>query len=65
MIEDRSSRNKKRVGGVTEEKRETWEDCEKKVLEISKDKLKIEDVTTERANRVKPYRNRKNSKRLT
>ena len=63
MIEGRSSRNKKRVGGVTEEKRETWEDCEKKVLEISKDK--VEDVTTERANRVKPYRNRKNSKRLT
>ena len=38
-IEDRSSRNNIRVDGVTKEKRETWEDCEKKVLEILRDKM--------------------------
>ena len=46
----------------TEEKGETWEDCEKKVLEILRGKLEIEDVTTERDCRVKLYQNKKITK---
>ena len=61
-IEDRSRRNNIRVDGVTEEKGETWEDCENKVLEILRDKLDIVDMTIERAHRVKPYQNKKNKK---
>ena len=61
-MEDRSRRNNIRVDGVTEEKGETWEDCENKVLEILRDKLEIEDVTIEHAHRVKPYQNKKNNK---
>ena len=57
--EDRSCRNKIRVDGVTEEKGETWEDCENKVLEILRDKLEIEDVIRERDHRVKPYQKKK------
>ena len=33
-----------------------------KVLEISRDKLKIDDVIIERAHKVKPYQNKKNNK---
>ena len=52
-MEDRSRRNNIRVDGVTEEKGETWRDCENKVLEILRDKLEIGDVTIELAHRVK------------
>ena len=48
-MEDRSCRNNILLDGVTEEKGETWEYCEKKVLEILTDKLEIEDATIERA----------------
>ena len=51
-----------RVDGVTEEKGETWKDCDKKVLEILKDKLEIEDMTTERAHRLTQYQNNKSYK---
>ena len=37
----RSRRNNIRVDGVTEDKGETWEDCEKKVPEILRDKLDV------------------------
>ena len=33
-----------------------------KVLEISRDKLKIDDVIIERAHKVKPYQNKKSNK---
>ena len=59
---DWSCRTKIRVVGVTEEKGETWEDWGKKFLEILRDKLEIEDVTEERAHRVKPYQNKKKNK---
>ena len=52
-MEDRPRRNNIRVDGVTEEKGEMWEDCEKKVLEISRGKLEIEYVTIESVLRVK------------
>ena len=44
-----------RVDGVTE-------DCENKVIEILRDKFEIEDVTIERAYRIKPYQNEKVTK---
>ena len=44
-----------RVDGVTE-------DCENKVIEILRDKFETEDVTIERAYRVKPYQNEKVTK---
>ena len=61
-MENRSRRNNIRVDGVTEEKGEMWEDCEFKVLEIWRDKLEIEDVTTERGHRVKPIQNKTSNK---
>ena len=61
-MEDRSRRNKTQVDGAPEEKRETWEECENKVLKILRDKLEIKDVTVERAHRVRPYQNKKNNK---
>ena len=61
-MQGRSRRNNIRVDGVTKEKGETWEDSEKKVLEILKDILEIKDVIIERAHRVKPYQNEKNNK---
>ena len=51
-MKGRSRRGNIQVDGVTEEKRETWEDCEKNVLEILRYKLVIEC-----AHRVKPYQN--------
>ena len=61
-MEDRSRWNNIGVDGVTEEKGETWEDCENKFLKILKDKLEIENVTIERAHRIKPYQNKKTAK---
>ena len=61
-MEDRSRWNNIGVDGVTEEKGETWEDCENKFLKILKDKLEIENVTRERAHRIKPYQNKKTTK---
>ena len=52
-MKGRSHRNNIRVDGVTDEKGKTCKDCEKKVLEILKDELETEDLTIERAHRVK------------
>ena len=61
-MENRSRRNKIRVDGLIEEKGETWEDCENKVFRnVKTDKLKIQDVTIERALKVKPYQNNQNN----
>lgn len=56
-MEDRSCRNNIRVVRVTQEIGETWEHCERKVPDILKDKLEIENVAIERSHRVKPYQN--------
>ena len=37
-IEDRSRRNNLRIEGLIEDKNETWNDCEKKVQEVLRDK---------------------------
>ena len=56
-IEERPPRNSMQVDGVTGGKVETWGDCAKKILEILRDKLEIEDELIECAQRVKPYQN--------
>ena len=56
-IEERPPRNSTQVDGVTGEKVETWGYCGKKILEILRDKLEIEDELIECAQRVKPYQN--------
>ena len=56
-MEERHPRNSIQVDGVTKEKVETWRDCEKKVLEILRDKLEIGNEPRERGHRVKPYQN--------
>ena len=61
-LEDRSHRNNIGVDGLTEEKGETWKDCKKRVLEILRDKLEIEDVPIEGSHRVKPDQNKKDNK---
>ena len=61
-MEERHPRNSIQVDGVTKEKVETWRDCEKKVLEILRDKLEIWNEPIERGHRVKPYQNQKCNK---
>ena len=52
-LEDRSRRNNLRFDGISEEKNETWEDCERKVENLLKNKLGIEGIKIERAHRTK------------
>ena len=52
-LEDRSWRNNLRFDGIPEEKNETWEDCERKVENLLKNKLGIEGIKIERAHRTK------------
>ena len=42
-LEDRSRRNNLRIGGITEQSNETWEEGKEKVMEVIKDKLNIEN----------------------
>ena len=52
-LEDRSRRSNLRIGGVTEKKGETWEQCEKEIQKIFKEKLGLENVNIERAHHLK------------
>ena len=52
-VEDRSRRYNLRIGGVTERKGETWEQCEGEIQNIFKEKLDLENIDIERANRSK------------
>ena len=42
-LEDRSRRNNLRIDGIEETPNETWEDCEIKMQELIKNKLKINE----------------------
>ena len=51
--EDRSRRNNLRIGGITENKGETWADCKAKVNKFFKESLKINsEITIQRAHRT-------------
>ena len=52
-LEDRSRRSNPRIGGVTEKKGETWEQCEKEIQKIFKEKLGLENINIERAHHSK------------
>ena len=51
-LEDRSRWENLRIDGIPESIRETWEDCERKVKDIIKNKLGIDNIIIERAHRI-------------
>ena len=52
-MEDRCRRNNIRIDGIKEAKGETWNDCEEKVQDMFAQKLGLDGIEIERANRVK------------
>ena len=50
-LEDRSRRNNIRIDGIKENKKESWEECERRVHSMLKDWLDIENVEIERTHR--------------
>ena len=64
-LEDRSRRNNLRVYGISNSKYETWEKCEEKVDEVFREKLGLENIHIERADRVKRRKKDKSIKTRT
>ena len=58
-MEDRSRRNNLRIDGIEDEKEETWEDTERKVLSILTNNLNLQNIRIERAHRMGPHNNDK------
>ena len=59
ILEDRNRRNNLRIDGIRETEKETWKECEEKVMALLENKLNIKDVIIERAHRMgKRQRNR-------
>ena len=57
-LEDRSRRNNLRIDGIEEIPNETWEDCEIKIQELIKNKLKInEHIEIDRCHRLLKKKN--------
>ena len=53
-LEDRSRRSNLRFDGISENEEESWEETEKKIKDMVKDKMKIlKNVEVERAHRVR------------
>ena len=50
-LEDRSRRNNIRIDGIKEHNKESWEECERRVHSMLKERLDIENVEIERAHR--------------
>ena len=51
-LEDRSRRNNIRIDGIKERNKESWEECERRVHSMLKERLDIENVERERAHRA-------------
>ena len=51
-LEDRSRRNNIRIDGIKEHNKESWEECERRVHSMLKERLDIENVEIERAHRA-------------
>ena len=51
-LEDRSRRNNIRIDGIKEHNKESWEECERRVHSMLKERLDIENVETECAHRA-------------
>ena len=52
-LEDRSRRNNIRIDGIPESEKESWQDCENKILDIFEHNLSLTNIQIERAHRVK------------
>ena len=52
VLEDRNRRNNLRIDGIKETDKETWNECEEKVLSILEKKLGVNNVIIERAHRM-------------
>ena len=52
-LEDPSRRNKIRIARIKEHNKESWEECERRVHSMLKERLDIENVEIERAHRAK------------
>ena len=64
-LEDRSKRNNLRIYGISESKYETWEKCEEKFDEVFREKLGLDNIYIERAQRVKRGKKDKSTKPRT
>ena len=64
-LEDRSKRNNLRIYGISESKYETWEKCEEKFDEVFREKLGLDNIHIERAQRVKRGKKDKSTKPRT
>ena len=51
-LEDRSRRKNVRIDGIKEHNKETWDECERRVHSMSKERLDIENVEIDRAHRA-------------
>ena len=51
-LEDRSTRNNIRIDGIKKHNKESWEECERRVHSMLKERLDIENVEIERAHRA-------------
>ena len=51
-LEDRSRRNNIRIDGIKEHNKESWEECERRVHSVLKERTDIENVEVERAHRA-------------
>ena len=51
-LKDRSRRSNIRIGGVKEDSKESWEECEKGVHSLLKERLDIKSVGIKRAHRT-------------
>ena len=51
-LEDHSRGNNIRIDGIKEHNKETWEECERRVHSMLKERLDIENVEIERAHRA-------------
>ncbi|XP_057308067.1 myb-like protein X [Hydractinia symbiolongicarpus] len=52
QLEDRQRRNNLRISGLQENDGESWDDTEKKVLDLFENKLGVKNVVIERAHRI-------------
>ena len=51
-LEDHSRRNNIRIDGIKEHSKESWEECERRVHSMLKERLGIENVEIEREHRA-------------
>ena len=65
VSEDNSARNNYRIYGISESKYETQEKCEEKIDKVFREKLGLENIYIEHAQRVKKGTNDKSTKPRT